>query len=37
MALIDFIAQPDDIKAKLDEAIVEQVQKDKKAQVGVHS
>jgi hypothetical protein len=29
-------AQPEDVKATLDEAIVEQVQKDKKAQVGIH-
>ena len=36
MALIDLTAQPDDIKTKLDSAIVEQVQKDSKAQVGVH-
>ena len=34
--LIDLTMQPDHIKAKLDEAIVEQVQKEKKAQVGVH-
>ena len=34
--LIDLTMQPDHIKTKLDEAIVEQVQKEKKAQVGVH-
>lgn len=36
MHIIDLTAQPDNIKQALDEAIVEQVQKDKKAQVGVH-
>ena len=36
MQLIDLTAQPDNIKSVLDEAIVGQVQKDKKAQVGVH-
>lgn len=34
--LIDLTMQPDHIKEKLDKAIVEQVQKEKKAQVGVH-
>lgn len=34
--LIDLTMQPDHIKAKLDEAIVQQVQKEKKAQVGIH-
>ena len=34
--LIDLTMQPDHIKTKLDEAIVEQVQKEKKAQVGIH-
>ena len=36
MALIDLTAQPEDIKQKLDASIVEQVQKDKVAQVGIH-
>ena len=34
--LIDLTAQPDAIKAILDTAIVEQVQKDTKGQVGIH-
>jgi 5'-3' exonuclease len=34
--LIDLTLQPDHIKQKLDTVIVEQVQKDKKNQVGVH-
>ena len=36
MQLIDLNAQPDEIKKKLDEAIVEQVQKQPKSQVGIH-
>ena len=34
--LIDLTQQPDHIKQALDEVIVEQVQKDRKPQVGVH-
>ena len=34
--IIDLTMQPDHIKAKLDEAIVEQVQKEQKSQVGIH-
>ena len=34
--IIDLTQQPDDIKAKLDEVIVEQVQKEHKGQVGIH-
>ena len=34
--LVDLTAQPDDIKQVLDSAIIEQVQKDKKSQVGIH-
>ena len=34
--LIDLTAQPDEIKKVLDTAIVEQVQKDRKGQVGLH-
>ena len=34
--LVDLTRQPDDIKAKLDNAIVQQVQKEKKTQVGIH-
>lgn len=34
--LIDLTAQPDEIKGILDSAIVEQVQKDTKGQVGIH-
>lgn len=36
MHLIDLTAQPQDIKTALDATIVEQVQRDKVAQVGVH-
>ena len=36
LTLIDLTKQPDDIKQKLDATIVEQVQKDKVAQVGIH-
>ena len=36
MELIDLTAQPEGIKEVLDETIVEQVQKDPKAQVGIH-
>jgi len=36
MHLIDLTAQPEDIKTALDATIVEQVQRDKVAQVGVH-
>jgi 5'-3' exonuclease len=36
MKLIDLNAQPEDIKQKLDGAIVEQVQKQPKSQVGIH-
>ena len=36
MQLIDLNAQPDEIKQKLDSAIVEQVQKQPKSQVGIH-
>lgn len=34
--IIDLTKQPDDIKAALDEMIVEQVQKPRKSQVGIH-
>ena len=34
--LVDLTRQPDDIKAQLDNAIVQQVQKEKKTQVGIH-
>jgi 5'-3' exonuclease len=34
--IIDLTMQPDHIKAKLDEAIVQQVQKEQKSQVGIH-
>ena len=34
--IIDLTMQPDHIKTKLDEAIVEQVQKEQKSQVGIH-
>lgn len=34
--LVDLTRQPDDIKARLDNAIVEQVQKEKKNQIGIH-
>ena len=36
LQLIDLTAQPDYIKAELDSAIVEQVQKESKSQVGIH-
>jgi len=36
MQIIDLTAQPDDIKAELDNAIVQQVQKESKSQVGIH-
>ena len=36
MHIIDLTAQPDHIKAKLDEVIVQQVQKEQKSQVGIH-
>jgi 5'-3' exonuclease len=36
LTLIDLTKQPDDIKQKLDATIVEQVQKDKITQVGIH-
>jgi len=36
LELIDLTAQPEGIKEVLDETIVEQVQKDPKAQVGIH-
>ena len=36
MQLIDLTAQPDYIKTELDNAIVEQVQKESKSQVGIH-
>jgi len=36
MHIIDLTAQPDDIKTELDNAIVEQVQKESKSQVGIH-
>ena len=36
MALIDLTAQPEDIKQKLDASIVEQVQKQRIPQVGIH-
>lgn len=36
MHIIDLTAQPDHIKAELDNAIVEQVQKETKSQVGIH-
>jgi hypothetical protein len=36
MHIIDLTAQPDHIKSKLDEVIVEQVQKEQKSQVGIH-
>tara|TARA_R100000541_G_scaffold18923_1_gene28812 strand:+ start:1513 stop:2505 length:993 start_codon:yes stop_codon:yes gene_type:complete len=36
MHIIDLTAQPDNIKAELDNAIVEQVQKESKSQVGIH-
>ena len=34
--IIDLTAQPDHIKSKLDEVIVQQVQKEQKSQVGIH-
>jgi 5'-3' exonuclease len=34
--LIDLTQQPDDIKAALDDAIVTQVQKERKSQIGIH-
>ena len=34
--IIDLTQQPDHIKAKLDEVIVQQVQKEQKSQVGIH-
>jgi hypothetical protein len=36
MHIIDLTAQPDYIKTELDNAIVEQVQKETKSQVGIH-
>ena len=36
MHIIDLTAQPDHIKAELDNAIVQQVQKESKSQVGIH-
>lgn len=36
MYLIDLTAQPDEIKQALDETIVQQVQRDRVAQVGIH-
>ena len=36
MHIIDLTAQPDNIKAELDSAIVQQVQKESKSQVGIH-
>ena len=36
MQLIDLMHNPDEIKQKLDSAIVEQVQKQPKSQVGIH-
>jgi len=34
--IIDLTAQPDNVKEQLDKAIVEQVQKERKSQVGIH-